>query len=44
VHFSPVHGQLDPRDLSKWILDDALNVRLNLQLHKYIWHPDAKGV
>ena len=44
VHFSPVHGELDPCDLSKWILDDALNVRLNLQLHKYIWDADTKGV
>ncbi len=44
VHFSPVHGQLDPADLAKWILDDGLGVRLNLQLHKYVWGPDATGV
>ena len=44
VNLSPVHGELDPAELSKWIQDDALPVRLNLQLHKYIWHPDARGV
>ena len=44
VHFSPVHGSIAPRDLVKWILDDDLPVRLNLQLHKYVWGPDATGV
>jgi 7-carboxy-7-deazaguanine synthase len=44
VHFSPVHPDLDPRDLAKWLLDDDLRVRLNLQLHKYIWGGDARGV
>ncbi len=44
VHFSPVHGVLDPSDLSKWILDDGLDVRLNLQLHKYVWGADTRGV
>lgn len=44
VHFSPVHPGLDPRDLVRWILDDGLRVRLNLQLHKYVWGADAKSV
>jgi 7-carboxy-7-deazaguanine synthase len=44
VHFSPVHPGLSPQDLSAWILEDGLRVRLNLQLHKYIWGPDARGV
>jgi 7-carboxy-7-deazaguanine synthase len=44
VQLSPVHGVLDPRDLSAWILRDGLDVRLNLQLHKYIWGPDVKQV
>lgn len=44
VHFSPVHGSLDPAELSKWILDDGLPVHLNLQLHKLIWGADAQGV
>ncbi len=41
---SPVHGELDPKDLVQWILEDRLNVRLNLQMHKYIWDPLKKGV
>ncbi|HXX47466.1 MAG TPA: 7-carboxy-7-deazaguanine synthase QueE, partial [Myxococcota bacterium] len=44
VHFSPVHPGLDPRDLAAWILADGLRVRLNLQLHKYVWGADAKSV
>jgi len=44
VHFSPVHGELDPKALAEWILEDGLQVRLNLQLHKLIWGSNAKGV
>lgn len=44
VLVSPVHGQLDPRDLVAWVLRDRLPVRLNLQLHKYIWGKDTQGV
>jgi 7-carboxy-7-deazaguanine synthase len=44
VNLSPVHGQLDPRELAAWLLEDGLRVRLNLQLHKYIWGADARGV
>jgi 7-carboxy-7-deazaguanine synthase len=44
VHVSPVHGVLDPRTLSEWVLADRLPVRVQLQLHKYIWSPDARGV
>jgi 7-carboxy-7-deazaguanine synthase len=36
--------QLDPRLLAKWILADGLNVRLGLQIHKFIWEPATKGV
>jgi 7-carboxy-7-deazaguanine synthase len=36
--------QLDPRVLSEWILEDRLNVRLGLQIHKFIWEPATKGV
>jgi 7-carboxy-7-deazaguanine synthase len=36
VHFSPVFGKLDPKTLAEWILEDNLDVRLHLQLHKYI--------
>lgn len=42
--FSPVHGVLPPEQLVRWILEDQLNVRLNLQIHKYIWSPGARGV
>lgn len=44
VLLSPVFGTLDPRDLSEWILADRLPVRLQLQLHKYIWTPEMRGV
>jgi len=36
--------QLDPRLLAEWILEDKLNVRLGIQIHKFIWEPAAKGV
>ena len=36
--------QLDPLVLAQWILEDRLNVRLGLQLHKFIWEPATKGV
>ena len=38
VLFSPVHGQLQPRELAEWILADKLNVRMQVQLHKYLWN------
>ena len=44
VLFSPVHGVLNPKDLSEWILEDRLVVRLQLQLHKHIWGADVRGV
>ena len=44
VLFSPVHGVLDPKGLSEWILEDALSVRLQLQIHNHIWGPDVRGV
>jgi 7-carboxy-7-deazaguanine synthase len=44
IHLSPVHGVLDPKTLSEWVLADKLPVRVQLQLHKYIWSPDARGV
>lgn len=36
--------RLDPRQLAEWILQDGLNVRLGLQIHKFIWEPATKGV
>jgi 7-carboxy-7-deazaguanine synthase len=51
VLFSPVHadpaGQwpgLSSRELAEWILAEGLPVRLGLQLHKFIWPADARGV
>ncbi len=42
--FSPVFGELEPKQLVKWILEDRLPIRLNLQIHKFIWSPETKGV
>jgi 7-carboxy-7-deazaguanine synthase len=44
ILISPVHGDLDLKTLSEWILADRLPVRLQPQLHKYIWTPDTRGV
>jgi len=44
VLFSPVHGLLDPKSLARWILEDELPVRLQLQVHKYVWGAEARGV
>jgi 7-carboxy-7-deazaguanine synthase len=37
VLFSPIHGELDPAQLADWIVEDNLPVRMQLQLHKYLW-------
>jgi len=44
VLLSPSFGELDPRQLSEWVLADKLPVRVQLQLHKFIWDPQARGV
>jgi 7-carboxy-7-deazaguanine synthase len=44
VHFSPCFGQVNPTDLAAWILAANLPIRLQLQLHKILWEPDARGV
>jgi 7-carboxy-7-deazaguanine synthase len=41
---STVFGKLAPRDLVAWVLADRLAVRVQLQMHKYVWAPDATGV
>jgi len=38
------HCLLDPQQLAQWILEDGLEVRLGLQIHKFIWEPSVKGV
>jgi 7-carboxy-7-deazaguanine synthase len=44
VLMSPVFGQLEPSHLAAWILKDRLPVRMQLQMHKQIWSPTARGV
>lgn len=44
ILMSPVHGVLDPRALSEWMLADRLPARLQLQIHKLIWEPNTRGV
>ncbi len=44
VLFSPIFGQLKNQTLAEWILQTHLPVRLQIQLHKYIWKPDQRGV
>lgn len=41
---SPTFGQIDPESLVNWILETNLPVRMQLQIHKIIWHHDKKGV
>jgi 7-carboxy-7-deazaguanine synthase len=43
ILFSPAFGSLNPQDLARWILEDALPVRMNLQIHKYIFG-EIRGV
>lgn len=44
VLFSPVFGQIEPRDLVAWILAENLPVRFQLQMHKIVWDPRTQGV
>jgi 7-carboxy-7-deazaguanine synthase len=44
ILFSPVFDKIQPVEIVNWILKDNLKVRFQLQLHKYIWHPQTKGV
>jgi 7-carboxy-7-deazaguanine synthase len=44
VLFSPVHGELEAKHLSEWVIADRLDVRVQLQVHKYIWSPTTRGV
>jgi len=49
VLFSPVFGEIEPETIVNWILTDHLqkeipNIRFQLQIHKFIWHPETKGV
>ena len=44
VLLSPVFGAVQPVQLAEWLLASGLQVRMQLQLHKYIWDPKARGV
>ena len=44
VLFSPVFDKIKPQKIVKWILNDNLDVRFQMQLHKSIWEPDKQGV
>ena len=44
VLISPAWGQIDLRELASWIVASGLNLRMQLQMHKYIWGPDVQGV
>jgi 7-carboxy-7-deazaguanine synthase len=41
---SPAHNLIDPQSLVEWMLADGLQARFQLQLHKYVWPPHARGV
>ena len=44
ILMSPVFDNVENIELAEWILNDRLNIRFQLQMHKYIWHPETKGV
>jgi len=44
ILISPAWGQIDLAQLANWIAESGLELRMQLQLHKYIWSPDARGV
>jgi len=44
ILISPAWEQIDLQDLANWIADSRLNLRMQLQMHKYIWGADARGV
>lgn len=44
VLLSPVFGQVTPLELANWLLESGLQVRMQLQMHKFIWDPQARGV
>ena len=44
VLLSVAHGSLEPREVVEWMLEDGLDVRFQLQMHKFIWDPQARSV
>ena len=44
ILISPAWGQIDLGELANWVAESGANLRMQLQMHKYIWGPDAQGV
>ena len=44
VLFSPAWGQVEPKDLARWMLETGVDARLSLQVHKVVWGPETRGV
>jgi 7-carboxy-7-deazaguanine synthase len=44
VLFSPIFGRIEPREIVEWMLADNVDARFQLQMHKFIWSPTARGV
>jgi 7-carboxy-7-deazaguanine synthase len=44
VLISPAWGEINLQDLAEWVATSGLNLRMQLQLHKYVWGPEARGV
>ena len=43
--FSAVFGKIEPAEIVEWLLEKKIpNSRMQLQMHKFIWHPDKRGV
>jgi len=43
VNFSAAHGRLAPAELARWVLEDGIEVRVNLQLHRVLWPGEERG-
>lgn len=44
VLIAPAWGEIELKDLADWVAGSGLNLRMQLQLHKYVWGPEARGV
>ena len=44
ILISPVFNKISLEELANWILQDNIDVRLQLQMHKYIWDPNTRAV
>jgi len=44
ITFSPIFGMIEPEEIINWILEDKRDIRFQIQIHKFIWNPDRRGV